>query len=240
MTTFKSRIGAVVIPLLPFNRRTFGILRYELRAFVTTLANAISLARRAKISALAKAHELSINLGSGGRGLPDWVNIELTRHRDTTLCLDIRRPLPFANASARRVFAEHVVEHLEFRQDVPPLLREIHRILAPQGIVRIIVPDAERFLKAYAGNDSELWKKLGWDVTNLPGDIYTPMHAINHVFHQGGEHQFAYDFETMKFVLQQAGFQTIVRRSFKVSADPQLAIDQDNHQLYSLYVEATK
>ncbi|MEI9804115.1 MAG: hypothetical protein WDN48_06140 [Pseudolabrys sp.] len=118
MTTLKSRIGAVVIPLLPFNRRTFDILRYELRAALTTLLNTISPARRAQMRSIARQCDLSINVGSGGRGLPDWVNIELTRHGDTTLCLDIRRPLPFADGSARRILAEHVIEHMEFRQDV--------------------------------------------------------------------------------------------------------------------------
>ncbi|MEI9804116.1 MAG: hypothetical protein WDN48_06145 [Pseudolabrys sp.] len=106
--------------------------------------------------------------------------------------------------------------------------------------MRIIVPDAERFVKAYASNDSELWRQLGWDMADLPPDIYTPMHVVNHVFHQGGEHLFAYDFETMKWVLRQAGFATIARQSFGVSSDPGLAIDQENHRPYSLYVEAIK
>ena len=66
------------------------------------------------------------------------------------------------------------------------------------------------------------------------------MHVINHVFHQGGEHLFAYDFETLAWALQQAGFSTVNQMSYRTSRDPKLAIDQDNHAPYSLYVEAVK
>ena len=88
--------------------------------------------------------------------------------------------------------------------------------------------------------DKDLWRKLGWNVDRLPDDIYTPMHVINHIFHQGGEHLFAYDFETLKWALNRAGFPTVLRQSFGTSIDSELAIDRENHRPYSLYVDAVK
>jgi len=38
------------------------------------------------------------------------------------------------------------------------------------------------------------------------------MTMINHVFHQGGEHQFAYDFEIIRWALNNAGFQAAGER----------------------------
>jgi hypothetical protein len=102
------------------------------------------------------------------------------------------------------------------------------------------VPDGERFLEAYVSKDGKLWQKLNWDIEQLPDDIYTPMHVVNHIFHQNGEHLFAYDFDTLKWVLQRAGFQTVVRQSFRKSVDVELAIDQEHHRPYSLYVDAVK
>ena len=142
--------------------------------------------------------------------------------------------------SARRIFAEHIVEHLDFREDIPRVFQEFYRILAPHGVLRIIVPDAERFLEAYVRKHKCLWRKLGWDIDRLPDDIYTPLHVINHIFHQGGEHLFAYDFETLKWALHQSGFPTVLRQSFGTSIDPELAIDQEIHRPYSLYVDAVK
>jgi predicted SAM-dependent methyltransferase len=240
MSTLKSRCGAVLIPLLPVSRRTFDILRYELRALQTRLLNLANPVYHMRVGRLRQRKGLSLNVGSGGRGLPGWVNVELTRHRDTTLRLDIRRGLPLASNSVQRILIEHVIEHIDFRSEVPRLLREFHRVLQPNGTLRIVVPDAERFLTAYASRDPAAWRDLGWDVTQLPHDILTPMHAINHIFHQDGEHLFAYDFETLRLALHQAGFGQISRTTFRQSRDPDLAIDQEVHAPYSLYVEAEK
>lgn len=42
MSTLKSRLGAIMLPLLPINRRTFDILRYEWWAMRTRAINAIN------------------------------------------------------------------------------------------------------------------------------------------------------------------------------------------------------
>lgn len=240
MTTLKSRVGSVVIPLLPFSRRTFDILRHELQSWRTRTANALNPAYHWRVAKLKRQRGLSINLGSGGRGLPGWINVELVQMRDTVLCLDIRRPLPLADCSASRIFAEHVVEHVDFRNDIPLIFRDWWRVLEVGGIARVVVPDAARFVAAYVAADRDLWRSLGWDPLDLPSDIHTPMHVINHIFHQGGEHFFAYDFETLAWALKQAGFADVQEKSYRQSGDPQLAIDQENHAPYSLYVEARK
>ncbi len=240
VTGVKSRIGSVLRRVLPINRRTFDVLRHELRALGTTVGNALNPSHHCIVARLRRRRELSINLASGGRGLKGWVNVELRPAADTTICLDIRRRLPFADGSARRIFAEHVVEHLDFREDVPRLFAEFHRILAPGGVVRIVVPDAGRFLEAYAKRDNDLWKALGWDLQALPDDIHTAMHAVNHIFHQSGEHLFAYDFETVAYALQRAGFREVHQRACGLSGDEKLAIDQIHHAPYSLYAEAVR
>jgi|SRR6516225_2690615 predicted SAM-dependent methyltransferase len=236
--TIKSRIGSKVLPLLPMNRRTFDILRHELNAVRTRITNTVNPFYHLRVRRLRLRQDLSLNLGSGGKGQSGWINIELIKHRDTTLCLDIRRPLPFADNSVIRILAEHVVEHIDFRHDLPIALSDWHRVLRPGGIVRIVVPDARRFLEAYVSGDSTLWRSLGW--YPLPDDIYSPMHAINHIFHQSGEHLFAYDFETLAIALNRVGFKKIEEMSFRKSHDQELAIDQANHAPHSLYVEAIK
>lgn len=240
MGTLKSRVGAVVIPKLPFNRRAFDIWRHELRAFRTRTLNALSPVYRRRVNELRSERHLSVNIGSGGKGLPGWVNIEILPMADTTLCLDVRRPLPLADGSVARLLAEHVIEHVDFRDELPVMLSDWYRVLEPGGVARIVVPDAKRYLEAYVCGEPERWQALGWDTGRLPADIYTPMHVINHVFHQGGEHLFAYDFETLSWALGRAGFATVEQTRYQVSRDPLLAIDQANHAPYSLYVEAVK
>ncbi|MBF0176403.1 MAG: methyltransferase domain-containing protein [Magnetococcales bacterium] len=161
-----------------------------------------------------------------------------TTCEDVHLALDIRRKLPFKTGQISGIFAEHVLEHLDQREDMPKTLSECYRILCPGGVMRIIVPDTERFLRAYVLEDPVLWDQLGW--ARLPEDMPTPMHMINHIFHQNGEHLFGYDFASLQLVLRQAGFASITRQSFGSSLDPRLAIDRSEHRAYSLYVDARK
>ncbi len=240
MPTLKSQFASVVLPLLPVNRRVVDILRYELRAWRTRTLNQIDPRFHSKVRRLRGEGDLSVNIGSGGKGREGWINVELMPMRDTTLCLDIRRPLPFADGSVARILAEHILEHIDFRHDVPNVLADWRRVLRPRGVVRIIVPHAGRFLDAYASNDKARWKDLDWDLDALPNDIHTPMHIVNHIFHQSGEHLFGYDFDTLAWALRRAGFESIEQASYGCSCDPELAIDQPNHAPYSLYVEAVK
>jgi predicted SAM-dependent methyltransferase len=237
--TLKKRLGRWLIPRLPISRELIQALRFEGNAFACRARNRLSPAYHRKLGRLRGEKGLSLNVGSGGRGLASWVNVDAVRHpRDQTLTCDIRRGLPFSDGSVARVMAEHIIEHVSFRHDLPAVLREFHRVLQPGGLVRIVVPDGRRLAEAYVRNDRQLWGALGLDP--LPADMPTPMAMLNHVFRQGGEHQFAYDFETLRWALGNAGFADIRQCSCGESSDPQLAIDREEHAPYSLYVEARK
>jgi hypothetical protein len=102
MTTVESRIGSVVIPLLPINRRTFDILRHELRALRIRTVNAVNPTYYSRVRRLRLRHDLSVNLGSGGKGLPNWINVDLTPHGDQrcVLTYDGHYLLPAAQSYA--------------------------------------------------------------------------------------------------------------------------------------------
>jgi SAM-dependent methyltransferase len=78
-----------------------------------------------------------INLGCGGRKAPDQIGVDRYPGSAADILADLERPLPFADNSAGRVVLEHVFEHLE---NPVGLMQEIHRILAPDGILEAEVP----------------------------------------------------------------------------------------------------
>lgn len=239
--TLKQHLGRRLRARLPFSRRTFETLRFEFRILRQRWLNALLPWRRRRISRLKELRGVSLNVGSGGRGRSDWINFDVSpQHADLYCTHDLRRPLPFADGTVRRILAEHVIEHLDFQDDVPKVFAEFHRVLQPGGIARVIVPDVERFARAYLANTPEHWQQLGFAEGRLPADMGTPMEMLNHVFHQGGEHCFGWDFTTMEAVLNRAGFTKVMRQSYRQSVDSELAIDQPNHAPYSLYVEAVK
>jgi hypothetical protein len=64
------------------------------------------------------------------------------------LAVDLRRELPFADASFDAVYCSHVLEHLS-RAEGPALLARLRRVLRPGGIVRVAVPDLAAMARQY-------------------------------------------------------------------------------------------
>ena len=62
--------------------------------------------------------------------------------------MDITKGLPFADVSADAVYASHVLEHL-YREDAIALLSECHRILKPEGVIRLVLPDLRHMAARY-------------------------------------------------------------------------------------------
>jgi predicted SAM-dependent methyltransferase len=237
--TLKQRLGQWFMPRLPVSREFVRELRFEANSRLCGLRNALSPRYHRDIRRLRRQTGLSLNVGSGGRGLAGWINTDAVRHpADQSFACDVRRGVPLNDGSVRRIMAEHVVEHLSFRHELPGVLAEFLRLLEPGGMVRIVVPDGRRFTEAYLRNDPAAWAALGFQ--ELPGDLPTPMALLNHVFRQDGEHHFAFDFATLEWALSRAGFASVRRCAFGESADPLLAIDRREHAQYSLYVEARK
>lgn len=78
---------------------------------------------------------MKLQFGSGDNLLSDWDNRDIET--------DIRKALPFPIASADFILAEHVIEHVEFREGLG-FLQECFRILKPNGVLRLSFPDITR------------------------------------------------------------------------------------------------
>jgi len=80
-----------------------------------------------------------------------WVTVDW-QEADFTMQIDDTTTLPLPSGSQRIVYSAHMFEHVE-QSALEQLLREVHRILAPRGAMRIEVPDAERLIAAYRNDD---------------------------------------------------------------------------------------
>ncbi len=54
--------------------------------------------------------------------------------------LDLSR---FEDESFTEVYASHVLEHFDYREELPAALQEWHRVLRPGGVLRLSVPDLD-------------------------------------------------------------------------------------------------
>jgi predicted SAM-dependent methyltransferase len=192
---------------------------------------------RRRVNALRHARGLSLNLGAGYHEHDGWTPVDLMVDPPTGIRWDVRWGLPFDRGSVRRIHCEHFVEHLRFPDEVIPALAECLRVLEPGGDLRIIVPDASRYIRAYAQHDAgffDAMRQLGGAATPFETDI----EIVNQAFRMGGDHQFAWDFPVMRRRLEQVGFERIEETGY----DPVRFIDQgdDWRRLESLYVVARK
>jgi predicted SAM-dependent methyltransferase len=236
--TVKQRIGRWLFARLPVTRWMFDQLRFEANAWLVSGQNRVLPARRRALARVRALRGALVNVACGPQILDGFVNVDLLGP-PPRIRWDCRRSLPFADAAVAGIRAEQFVEHLDSREELPDFLRDCLRALEPGGVLRVIVPDARRYLQAYCRPGLEGFRELGVP-DPFPGDLPTRMDVVNHIFHQWGEHRWAYDFEALALRLRTAGFDTIEQVGYQRSLLPALARDRDVHARYSLYVDAVK
>jgi predicted SAM-dependent methyltransferase len=195
------------------------------------------------------ARELQLHIGCGPGRLSGWINIDV---HPAPLAMNVLWGLPFADGSVRRIFVSHMLEHLFFPRDVRFFLAEVKRVMAPGGVLRVVVPDIEQCVAAYAGNDRsffdsrrETWSWWPRNATRLE-DFLAYAGAGAEPAYLFEAHKYGYDFETLARVLGEAGFVQIRRSGYMASTDPALRVDDVSpvararygDRYYSLFVEA--
>lgn len=119
------------------------------------------------------------------------------------------------------------------------LLKECFRILVPAGIIRLGVPDAEIYLRAYVEDRSEFFK----EIQHLGGAVVplsNPMDVINQMFRMGGAHRFSWDFATLSSSLDTLEFAQIKRWNPGEASCSEICLDDSAHAFETMYVEALK
>ncbi|WP_281238414.1 class I SAM-dependent methyltransferase [Flavobacterium praedii] len=78
-----------------------------------------------------------LNIGCGNDIKEGFVNLDITQLPGVDVVCDIENSLlPFENETFEYIMCIDVLEHVDY----PKVLKEIHRVLKPEGIVEIRVP----------------------------------------------------------------------------------------------------
>lgn len=221
---------------------TYGALRKAAAPYV-----------RAQLTQLgidARSRGLKVQLGGGTHEIPGWVNLDF---HPGQLAVNARWGLPFADESARCVYASHVLEHFFFRFEALPLLQEMHRVLEPGGHVRVVVPDIGACMEAWARGDDAFFeaRKRVWpwaEVCKTHLEHFLEYAGANG-FDMGFEgHKYGYDYATLASLMTEAGFVNVARSEYMRSRCTDLDIDdvspfasaESGGHHYSLFVDAEK
>jgi predicted SAM-dependent methyltransferase len=129
--------------------------------------------------------------------------------------------LPFPSNSVQYIYSSHFLEHL-YKDDAKKLLREAYRVLKPGGKIRLCIPDLHYAFSLYQKGNREQALAFFFD-----GVGYTYAH------------RYMYDFESLRSILYEVGFDRVSRFSYKIGEVPDIE-KLDNKPDETLYVEATK
>jgi SAM-dependent methyltransferase len=210
---------------------------------------------------------LRLNLGCGLLTHPGWINVDgswnarLAKHRILRWAVfslgilpaekakvpwssdifvhDIRKPLPFPDCSADAVYASHVLEHL-YREQGQQLIRESFRVLAPGGIVRIVVPDLNTIIREYLG-DRPFGELSPAENALPPGDLLNErllmrwpapprrnvLMRVYEAWQDFHSHKWMFDQKSLSSLIQSAGFVDVVRRDYSESLIPGISDVED-------------
>lgn len=146
---------------------------------------------REAVCALRGVHAMWDGLVVAGRGPLRVVDIGVgaTKQRPSAIGLDrypgpavdvvadLTRRLPIADSSIDRIYAIHVLEHII---DLVPVMDELHRVLAPDGVLHVLAPHW-RSINAVADPTHVKYldvQTFKWFCTPRPGAaLWYPLHA---------------------------------------------------------------
>jgi predicted SAM-dependent methyltransferase len=178
--------------------------------------------------------ELRVNLGCGSSPTKGWVNIDnsssvrLARfprvvrmlrrlgvaslaseafansaRNNGVIYANAAKCIPLASSSVAVVYSSHMLEHLD-RTEALALLHEVHRVLIPGGVIRLVVPDLLRRVRAYveSGDADAFVSSL-----NMGSRAVRVLAAkIQFMAIGSREHQWMYDAKSLIRLLESADF----------------------------------
>lgn len=153
---------------------------------------------------------------------------------------DASKRLPYSDQSVSKIYTSHFLEHIPVEKG-SFFLQECYRVLKPEGVMRLVVPD----LLSHAEKYVECTKRL-LNTSLLPDDrsfhdkfLQTIFGAYLKKKRYGAEHCYMYDLPTLVSLLNSVGFQNIKRFNYREGDDDELP-SYDSRPYYSLHLEARK
>jgi predicted SAM-dependent methyltransferase len=180
-----------------------------------------------------------LHLGCDKRYIPGFVHVDLADfpHIDYNHRID-HLPM-FADESVSLIYSCHAFEYFD-RQQAKEVLAEWRRVLQPQGVLRLAVPDFEALVKVYQ-QLGDLNRVLGplygrWVIPSADGELLI-------------YHRTVYDYQSLAALLVENGFRHVRRYDWRETVhkdhdDYSQAyvphMDKEHGVLISLNVEAVK
>ncbi|MFT6127430.1 MAG: putative SAM-dependent methyltransferase [Flavobacteriaceae bacterium] len=178
-----------------------------------------------------------LNIACGGRYSEKWINIDFHADSSSVKKVNILAGLPFEDSSFEFVYCSHFLEHLSLSQ-VKILIGEVLRVLKPNGIFRVVVPDLENicreYLRVLADVDTEKFseKKYEWVVVELL-DQLVRVNAGGDMAKTFKKVANSKDIELAEYILHRTGDELI---NNKLKKKRKVTFDKIKNKIFYLYL----
>lgn len=174
-----------------------------------------------------------MNWGCGSHPVPGWINSDQKSGAGIDLSCDIRNGLPLPNDSIGYIVSIHALEEVPY-PDIVIVLQELRRVLEPNGVLRLSLPDLEKGIEAYLQKDRDYFLIPDDEVKSIGGKLIVQL-----IWYGYSRTLFTYDF--IEELLFKAEFRYVNRCRYKESTSqyPDI-VELDNRPQESLFVEAVK
>jgi len=239
------------MPLNKWNKRIMKLkglfwLVYSTFFLRYTSWNAHRLQREIDKRGINKLH-----IGCGLVFLEGWLNIFFERRQeygritgqDQQLLLNcnLLKDWPVVDNSIEFIAGSHFIEHLDLNHGIA-FLKESYRVMKPGAVIRLSCPDLEIYARNYINDNRTFFQNkliqewCAFSQAQTPGEILAAK-----AYDSGGSHKWFYDFDSLKHILELAGFQEVQKCQRLEGKTPNLDdIELAERELETVYVEAVK
>jgi predicted SAM-dependent methyltransferase len=179
---------------------------------------------------------LKLHLGCGMRNIPGFTHVDIIDAPHIDYRCSVDNLCDFADGSVGLIYASHVLEHFG-RHEIEAVLRGWYRVLMPEGVLRIAVPDFAAVVALYEQEG------LQDGFSGLVGLVCGGQRD------QYDFHKVIFDEPFLRFLLKKLGFRDIHRWDWRATEHAHIDdfsqcylphMDKQNGRLMSLNLEAIK
>ena len=143
---------------------------------------------------------------------PGWINSDRKESPGIDISCDILDGLPLDTGSIDYAVSIHALPEVSY-PDLVPVLKELRRVLRPNGVLRLGLPDLERAIQAYLRQDSSYFLIPDEEAMSLGAKF-----VVHLIWYGYTRTLFTHDF--MEEHLYKAGFTRVDRWAYGETNSP--------------------
>lgn len=183
--------------------------------------------------------KIKLNLGCWHREIPGWIHIDICDYPHIDYKSSIDDLSMFKDNQVDLIYSSHSFEYFDVK-DAPRVLNEWRRVLKPDGVLRLAVPNFDTLVELYDTTK---------DISKVIGPLFGRMEIISDEKNVLLFHKTVYNFKSLKKLLSDNGFYDVKKYDWKETIHKNFDdhsqayfphMDKENGLLLSLNVEAKK